>query len=49
MAITSCEEVVTALYISLDQGYIKKEEFDMLYDDANALVAKINALIRSLK
>lgn len=49
MAITSCEEGVTALYIALDQKYIDKKEFDILYDEANALVAKINALIRSLK
>lgn len=49
MAITSCEEVVTALYIALDQKYIDKKEFDILYDEANALVAKINALIKSLK
>ena len=49
MAITSAEEVVTALYISLDQKYISTTEFDELYADANSLVARINALIRSLK
>lgn len=49
MAITSVEEVVTALYISLDQKYIFQEQFDQLYSDANVLVAKINALIKSLK
>ena len=48
MAITSCEEVVTALYISLDQKYLKQESFDDLYKDANYLVARINALIKSL-
>lgn len=49
MAITSCEEVVTALYISLDQNYLNKKDFDILYEDANRLVARINALIRSLR
>ncbi len=49
MAIGSCEEVVTALYIALDQRYIDKKNFDIIYEDANRLVAKINALIKSLK
>ncbi len=48
MAIGSCEEVVTALYISLDQEYINKEKFDIIYSNANILVARINALINSL-
>ena len=49
MAIGSCEEVVTALYIALDQKYINKKNFDIIYEDANRLVARINALIKSLK
>lgn len=49
MAISSCEEVVTALYISLDQKYLSEEDFDKLYNDANFLVAKINALMKSLR
>lgn len=49
MAITSTEEVVTALYISLDQGYIKQEDFDTLYQEAHMIVAKLNALIKSLR
>jgi len=49
MAITSCEEVVTALYISLDQNYLNKKDFDILYEDANRLVARLNALINSLQ
>lgn len=48
-AIASTEEVVTALYIALDQKYISKEIFDELYNDANKLVAKLNALINSIK
>lgn len=49
MSITSMEEVVTALYISLDQKYISQTEFQELYADANRLVARINALIKSFK
>src|SRR3989344_9078337 len=49
MAITSVEEVVTGLYVSKDLGYIKGKNFDIIYKDANRLVAKINALVNSLK
>lgn len=48
-AITSTEEVVTGLYIALDQNYLDKDIFQSLYMDANSLVAKINALIKSFK
>mgnify|MGYP001605857200 CR=1 FL=1 len=47
MAIGSCEEVVTALYVALDQKYTDKKNFDIIYQDANRLVARINALIKS--
>lgn len=46
-SITSVEEVVSALYIALDQGYLKQLAFDELYTDSNQLVARINALIKS--
>lgn len=48
MAITSIEEVVTALFIALDQKYISQTDFDKLYEEAHMIVAKLNALIRSL-
>ncbi len=48
MAITSIEEVVTALYLSLDEEYITQKDFDSLYEEANKLVAMINALIKSI-
>lgn len=48
-ALASVEEVVTALYIALDQNYVTQEQFDDLYKDANSLVAQLNALINSLK
>lgn len=49
LAMGSLEEVVTALYISLDQGYITQQKFDTLYEEANILAAKINKLIATLK
>ncbi len=42
------EEVVSALYISLDQGYLTKMDFEKAYVEANNLVARISALIKSL-
>lgn len=49
MAISSAEEVVTGLYIALDLNYLNKKEFNKIYEDLNILVAKLNALIKSLK
>lgn len=49
MAITSTEEVVTALYIALDQKYISQSDFDTLYKEAHMIVAKLNALVNSLR
>ena len=49
ISLTSLEEVISALYISLDQKFIKQDEFNKLYDKGSELAAKLNALIRSLK
>lgn len=49
MSITSLEEVVSGLYISLDQNFISKKEFDKFYEDSHRLMAKLNALVGSLK
>lgn len=48
MALTSLEEVISGLYIVLDQNFINRDEFDKLYEKANELAAKLNALINSL-
>jgi len=48
ISITSLEEVVTALYIAIDQNFINQEEFDYVYKSANILASKINALINKL-
>ena len=48
MSLTSLEEVVSGLYISLDQNFINQREFEELYENANELAAKLNALINTL-
>jgi four helix bundle protein len=48
MAITSAEEVVTGFYLAIDLEYVKQNEFDKIYTEINNLVARINALVRSL-
>ncbi|MFH1207024.1 MAG: four helix bundle protein [Patescibacteria group bacterium] len=49
MSIGSLEEVITVLYIAIDQKYIKSDDFKSAYQDTNLLAAKINALIKSLQ
>lgn len=49
ISIGSIDEVVAGLYIALDLGYVKKQKFDKLYVEANILVKRINALIKSIK
>lgn len=48
IALTSLEEVVTGLYIALDENFINQQNFDILYKPANQLAAKLNALINTL-
>lgn len=48
MSITSVDEVVTALYIALDQGYIEQKEFDDLYELAVKQTARTAALIKQI-
>jgi len=48
IALTSLEEVVSGLYVSLDQSFIRKSEFDCLYEKAQQLAAKLNAFIKTL-
>jgi four helix bundle protein len=49
IAIGSMDEVVTGLYIAKDLGYLNEGIFEELYKEANIIVKKINALIRSIK
>lgn len=48
MALASLDEVVAALYISLDQGFLKEDKFQNLYKDASHLSAQIKSFIRAL-
>ena len=41
-------EIVTALYIALDQKYINQNEFEKNYKESNELSARINAMIRTV-
>lgn len=49
IAYTSMEEVVAGLYIAMDQDYIDKTSFEIVYDKSNELGKKINSLIKYLK
>ena len=44
----SASEVQSQLYTALDQGYINKEQFDMVYSQATKTKLIINGLIRYL-
>jgi four helix bundle protein len=48
ISLSSLEEVVSGLYISLDQNFMGQREFEELYENANELAAKLNALINKL-
>lgn len=48
MSITSVDEVVTALYIALDQGYLDKSQFDEIYDLAAKQTARTAVFIQRM-
>lgn len=48
MSITSVDEVVTALFISLDQGYLGQPQFDELYEMSAKQTARTAALINRI-
>jgi four helix bundle protein len=45
----SCSEVQSLLYVALDAGYLTQEEFDKLYDSAQATAAMIGRLTTHLR
>jgi four helix bundle protein len=45
----SCSEVRSLLYVALDAGYLTQEEFDNLYDSAQATAALIGRLTTHLR
>lgn len=48
MSITSAQEVVSGMYIALDQKIVDKASFDAVYERANKLVSRVNSLIKKL-
>lgn len=48
ISLASLEEVVTQIYVALDQTYIDRATFDLVYEKANRLAAMINGLMNSL-
>jgi len=48
MSITSVDEVVTGLFIALDQTYLSQAQFDELYEDAAKQTARTAALIKRI-
>ena len=45
----SLQEVISAWYIALDQEYIDRNAFNMIYIDSHKISKKLNALISYLK
>jgi len=48
-ALRSATEVQSHLYVAVDQGYISKDEFTQLYDQAIEVKSLIAGFIRYLK
>ena len=49
MARGSCSEVQSLLYVSLDLGYISQQQFDVLYEHADATVGLLSRLSTYLR
>lgn len=49
IAMSSAAEVQSHLYIAMDQGYISKESFESIYDQANRTARIISGLITYLR
>jgi four helix bundle protein len=48
IAKASAAELQSHLYVALDQGYIKKEQFDELYENIDKVQRKISTFIKYL-
>ncbi|HOE18515.1 MAG TPA: four helix bundle protein [Syntrophorhabdaceae bacterium] len=49
IAMASCAEVQSHLYVAQDQGYIGKSEFDQIYNQADKTARMISGLIKYLR
>ncbi len=45
---SSAAELQSHLYVSLDQGYIEKAEFEQLYEKADKIQRQLSSLIKYL-
>ncbi|MFH1098747.1 MAG: four helix bundle protein [Candidatus Uhrbacteria bacterium] len=48
ISLTSINETISCFYIALDQEFINKQQFTEIYEEANRLAARLNALISAL-
>ncbi len=48
ISMASLEEVVSGLYIAMDQGWLTQDIFQKLYNSANQLASKLHSLIHHL-
>jgi four helix bundle protein len=49
IAMSSCAEVQSHLYIALDQGYLSKDSFESIYGQADTTARIISGLIKYLR
>jgi four helix bundle protein len=49
IAMSSCAEVQSHLYIAVDQGYVSKDTFESIYEQANKTARIISGLIKYLR
>jgi four helix bundle protein len=49
IAMSSAAEVQSHLYVSLDQGYIDQEHFNIIYEQAEKTARMISGLIKYLR
>lgn len=49
IAIGSLYEIVSQLFVALDNGYLKKEAFDNIYGESETIAKMLSGLSRSLR
>jgi len=49
IAMSSCAEVQSHLYIAVDQGYLSKDMFASIYEQANKTARIVSGLIKYLR
>lgn len=49
IAMSSCAETQSHLYIALDQGYLSKDSFESIYGQADRTARIISGLIKYLR